>query len=130
MVAAAAVLWWPNGLSDDPPWGLDEVDMPVTEADMLAVIDRMPDIDGTQPIFNDDGMAGIVSYGGFYRSIFILPADEPPGAEDFVDFIRQMITEAEAAGNTVDKGISTQIVTWCGRPSPKSKPMMESRPTA
>jgi hypothetical protein len=102
VAVVAAVLWWPSGLSDEPPWGLDEVDMPVTEADMLAVVDGMPDIDGNQPTFNQEGFAGIVSYGDSYRSIFILPADEPPGAENSVDLIRQAVTDAEAAGDTVE----------------------------
>ncbi len=47
-------------------------------------------------------MAGIVSYGNYYRTILILPADEPPGDENFVDFIRQAVADAETAGDTVE----------------------------
>ncbi len=56
----AAVLWWPNGgeapvFGEDPPYGLTEVGMPNTEAEVVAVLEALPAIDGRQPSLGSEG---------------------------------------------------------------------------
>jgi hypothetical protein len=39
---------------DEPPWGLTGIEMPDTEADVIAVLQALPAIDGHQPGFGID----------------------------------------------------------------------------
>lgn len=72
--------------SDDPPWGLTEIEMPDTEAEVMAVFEAMPEIDGHQPAFGMDEDYGF-PFVTYYESddeeglgIFALPDPEPLGA--------------------------------------------------
>ena len=38
--------------TDDPPWGLTEIKMPDTEADVVGVLQALPAVDGHQPTFD------------------------------------------------------------------------------
>jgi hypothetical protein len=38
--------------SDDPPWGLTGIEMPDAEADVIAVLQALPAVDGHQPAFD------------------------------------------------------------------------------
>lgn len=65
---AAAVLWWPDGgeapvLGEDPPYGLTEVGMPNTEAEVVAVLEALPVIDGREPsLSTESGWASAKYY--------------------------------------------------------------------
>jgi hypothetical protein len=86
----AVVLLWPDDdaatLSQDPPYGLTEIEMPATDAAVIAALERMPAIDGRQPtLLRDEAM--VVYEGteaeapGIYRSIGVV-LDPPPGPDD------------------------------------------------
>lgn len=85
VVAVAAVLWWPNGLSDDPPWGLDAVDMPNTQAEGIAAFEALPAIEGRQPalsMMGKDDFSPTATYfqsekGGFGVEIQAFSDDNP-----------------------------------------------------
>lgn len=101
----AAVLLWPDGdeapvLSEEPPYGLTAIDMPKTGDEMVAVLERMPAIDGRQPTFMEE--EGIVFYEGtesegpgLYRSIQVLPADDPPRPNEFAEAIQETLANAQ-----------------------------------
>jgi hypothetical protein len=97
VVAVAAVLWWPNSLSDDPPWGLDQIDMPNPEAEVIAVLQALPAIDGRQPIFDAEFPA--TNYEPDeqkdWLGIGALSVDAEP-LESFAPDVR------EAEGNTIE----------------------------
>jgi hypothetical protein len=45
--------------SDEPPWGLTGIEMPDTEAEVIAVFEAMPAIDGHQPVSGLDEDFGL-----------------------------------------------------------------------
>jgi hypothetical protein len=47
--------------SDEPPWGLTGIEMPDTEAEVIAVLQALPGIDGRQPTFEMDEDFSIAS---------------------------------------------------------------------
>ncbi len=68
VAVVAAVLWWPSSLSDEPPWGLDQIDMPNTEADVIAGFEAMPVIDGHQPTLSMMGQGDLYPTATYYES--------------------------------------------------------------
>lgn len=69
----AAVLWWPDGdetpvLSEDPPYGLAGVELPDTEAEVIAVFEAMPAIDGRQPVLSQMGGDELYPTATYYQS--------------------------------------------------------------
>lgn len=86
--------------TSEPPWGLDEANLPETESDVRLVFETMGDVDGRQPTWVED--FGAVTYEGteseapaIYRSVSALPADEPAGSESLADAIGEVVAEAE-----------------------------------
>jgi hypothetical protein len=86
----AAVLWWPDDdetpvLSENPPYGLAGIELPKTEAEVIAVFEAMPAIDGRQPVLSqmgDDEFYPTATYyeseeGGFGVEIQAFPDDDP-----------------------------------------------------
>lgn len=108
----AAVLLWPDDepvvLTENPPYGLTGVEMPETEDELVAVLERLPEIDGRQPTFmREEDMVSVVYEGteseapGIYRSIQVLlneppgPGDEPWDLEYFIDDVELHMTNLE-----------------------------------
>ena len=94
--------------SSEPPWGLTEIDMPDTEAEVIAVLEAMPPIDDRQPTVLVDEVAMFYEGTpdeppGVYRSVTVLPADEPPSPGEFVGLIEEVIADADA-----DEGVTVE----------------------
>jgi hypothetical protein len=51
---------------DEPPWGLTGIEMPDTEAEVIAVFEAMPAIDGHQPVSGLDEDFGL-PYVTYYQ---------------------------------------------------------------
>ena len=106
----AAILLWPDDeeplvLSDAPPFGLTEIDMP-RGGDVVAVLERLPAIDGRQPTTTTYGELITVVYEGAqlpegYWSIWVM-LDVEVEAEWFVDGLRQEIADADDDGRIIE----------------------------
>lgn len=114
VLIVAAVLLWPGeeALSDTPPWGLDLIQMPQTEEEVIAVLERLPEIEGRRPDFRRD--EGMVVYDGTaseapetYQAIAAFPgdaADVLPG--ELLGILEDMVAEAERSDSAVVEGSS------------------------
>jgi hypothetical protein len=72
-------------LSDTPPWGLTGIEMPNTEAELIAAFEAMPAIDGRPPVLSQMGADEFYPTATYYESeegrfgveIQALPDDDP-----------------------------------------------------
>lgn len=108
-----AVLLWPDGggdkspvLTGDPPYGLTSIDMPDSEEELVAALERMPVIDGRQPtVTRQEGLVTVVYEGtalpeGWWS--LVVGLDLEVDAEWFIDGLRQEIVDAEEEGRIVE----------------------------
>ena len=93
-------------LSEDPPYGLAEIDMPKTGDELVAALERLPAIDGRQPTVTREGDLVFVVYEGttlphdnWSMWVFLDVAVE---SEWFIDSLRQGIVDAEEEGRIVE----------------------------
>lgn len=113
-VGVAAVLWrlLGGGLSgSDDPWGLTEIDMPDTQAEVLAVFERMPEIDGLRPtITRDEDLITIVygettTEGAGIEPLIWVSIDSGLEPDAYVEGVQEHVDTIESAGWTIEESV-------------------------
>lgn len=99
-------------LSDDPPYGLTEIDLPETSEELIAAFERMPAIDGHQPTLTVEEGSVILVYEGAalpadYLSMWVIldlevTLDLEVDGESWTDGLKQDVENPEREGWILD----------------------------
>ena len=93
-------------LSDEPPYGLTEIDLPSTSEELIAAFERMPAIDGHQPTVTVDEGSVILVYEGAalpedYLSMWVI-LDVEVDRYWYTDGLKQGLENPEREGWILD----------------------------
>ena len=113
-IGAAAVLWRLFGgaiSGDGDPWGLSEIEMPGTQAEVLTVFENMPEIDGRRPAVSSDEERITIVYDGTETEgagtepLIWATIDSGLDPHAYVEGLQEHVDAIESGGWTIEESV-------------------------